>query len=96
MLKTVETRSVSPSGAITKYFQYKQTRRTQPWRYIKNKKLRIIGGWSGGPKLYILNKIKDTSYLALLLIGQGNNILSLQTLPSPQGSLSPTLPPPHA
>lgn len=33
----------------------------------------------GGPKLYILNKIKDTSYLALLLIGQRNNILSLQT-----------------
>jgi hypothetical protein len=32
-----------------------------------------------GPKLYILNKIKDTSYLALLLIGQGNNILSIQT-----------------
>lgn len=33
----------------------------------------------GGPKLYILNKIKDTSYLALLLIGQRNNILSLRT-----------------
>jgi len=37
------------------------------------------GFFLGGPKLYILNKIKDTSYLALLFIGQRNNILSLQT-----------------
>lgn len=33
----------------------------------------------GGPKFNILNKIKDTSCLALLLTGQRNNILSLQT-----------------
>lgn len=32
-----------------------------------------------GLKFYILNKIKDTSYLALLFTGQVNNILSLQT-----------------
>jgi hypothetical protein len=33
----------------------------------------------GGPKLNILNKIKDTSCLALLLTGQRNNIQSLPT-----------------
>ena len=37
------------------------------------------GFFLSGPKFYILNKIKDTSYLALLFIGQRNNILSLQT-----------------
>ena len=28
-----------------------------------------------GPKSYILNKIEDTCYLALLVIGQKNNII---------------------
>ncbi len=37
------------------------------------------GLFNGGPKFNILNKIKDTSCLALLLTGQRNNILSLQT-----------------
>jgi len=83
-------RAPPPPGLLLNIFNINKQGVPQPWRY--KKKFRIIGGWSGGPKLYILNKIKDTSYLALLLIGQGNNILSLQTLPSPQGSLSPTLP----
>lgn len=30
----------------------------------------------GGPKSYILNIIEDTNYLALLLLGQRNNIIS--------------------
>jgi hypothetical protein len=34
------------------------------------------GLFYGGPKPYILNKIEDTNYLALLLIGQRKNIIS--------------------
>jgi hypothetical protein len=60
--------------AITKYFQYKQT---TPYlgRYIFKK----VEDEPGGPKFNILNKIEDTSCSALLLTGQRNNILFIQT-----------------
>jgi hypothetical protein len=34
------------------------------------------GFFTSGPKSYILNKIEDTNYLALLLIGQRRSIIS--------------------
>lgn len=64
--------------AITKFFVYKQT---TPYlgRYLFRKVKEEKDGWcSGGPKSYILNKIEDTNYLALLLIGQRRSIISTQ------------------
>jgi hypothetical protein len=42
---------------------------------VSDPAISVLAEGQGGPKFYILNKIKDTSYLALLLTGQGNNIL---------------------